>query len=228
MDNETKAAAKTRGFLPQRDKEHFAYRVRIPGGVAAPEQLEALGRIAKRCGDGRLCMTSRFCIELTGIPHDQLDEAEALVHKAGLFAGAMGAKVRPIVCCKATYCQFGQIDAFALVERLDARFYERPAPHKFKINITGCPNNCAKVQLNDIGIMPQKGGYKVFVGGRAGRKLQLGEALSAVVPDDKLEDILEAVLAFYDREAMPKERLATLIERKKAEDTSFTVERILL
>jgi dissimilatory sulfite reductase (desulfoviridin) alpha/beta subunit len=41
---------------------------------------------------------------------------------------------------------------------LDARYYARELPHKFKFGITGCQNNCLKAEENDVGI---KGGIKV-------------------------------------------------------------------
>ena len=33
---------------------------------------------------------------------------------------------------------------------------ERLLPHKFKIAVGGCPNNCVKPNLNDVGIIGQR------------------------------------------------------------------------
>jgi len=71
-----------------------------------------------------------------------------------------GAKVRPIVACKGTVCMFGNIDTQGLAAEIHKRFYigfrQVMLPHKFKIAIGGCPNNCVKPDLNDVGIIGQK------------------------------------------------------------------------
>ena len=74
--------------------------------------------------------------------------------------GGTGSKVRPVVSCKGTTCQYGLIDTFGLSEKLHNIFYEGyhdlTLPHKFKIAVGGCPNNCVKPDLNDLGIIGQR------------------------------------------------------------------------
>ncbi|MFR4430429.1 MAG: hypothetical protein ACLT4D_14210 [Blautia faecis] len=71
-----------------------------------------------------------------------------------------GSKVRPVVSCKGTTCQYGLIDTFGLSEEIHERFYHGYSavklPHKFKIAVGGCPNNCVKPDLNDLGIIGQR------------------------------------------------------------------------
>ena len=68
--------------------------------------------------------------------------------------------MRPVVSCKGTTCQYGLLDTFSLSEKLHERFYlgyhDVVLPHKFKIAVGGCPNNCVKPDLNDIGIIGQR------------------------------------------------------------------------
>lgn len=46
-----------------------------------------------------------------------------------------------------------------MADRIHTRFYkgyhEVKLPHKFKIAVGGCPNNCVKPDLNDFGIIGQ-------------------------------------------------------------------------
>ena len=95
-------------------------------------------------------------MEVQGIPFEKIDEFRAYIEKEGLTTGGTGSKVRPVVSCKGTTCQYGLIDTFALSEEIHERFYEGyrsvKLPHKFKIAVGGCPNNCVKPDLNDIGI----------------------------------------------------------------------------
>lgn len=79
---------------------------------------------------------------------------------AGLETGGTGSKVRPVVSCKGTTCQYGLIDTFAISEEIHERFYKGyhdvKLPHKFKIAVGGCPNNCVKPDLNDLGVIGQR------------------------------------------------------------------------
>jgi len=44
------------------------------------------------------------------------------------------------------------IDAPDFAEAVDREFYGKKVPHKFKVGISGCSNNCLKAEENDIGI----------------------------------------------------------------------------
>ncbi|MHC6178881.1 4Fe-4S dicluster domain-containing protein [Clostridium sp. JNZ X4-2] len=65
-----------------------------------------------------------------------------------------------MVSCKRTTCQYGLIDTYALSEEIHKKFYEGyvdvKLPHKFKIAVGGCPNNCVKPNLNNLGIIGQR------------------------------------------------------------------------
>ncbi|MGI6497384.1 MAG: 4Fe-4S dicluster domain-containing protein [Oscillospiraceae bacterium] len=129
------------------------------GKITAREQM-AVAEGALRYGSGEITMTTRLTLEIQGVPYDKLEELFAFLAENGLETGGTGAKVRPVVSCKGTTCQYGLIDTFALSERLHRQFYQGyrdlVLPHKFKIAVGGCPNNCVKPDLNDIGIVGQK------------------------------------------------------------------------
>ena len=105
-------------------------------------------------------MTTRLTLEIQGVPYDNLDAVFAFLEEAGLETGGTGSKVRPVVSCKGTTCQYGLIDTFELSEKLHQLYYIGyhgvDLPHKFKIAVGGCPNNCVKPNLNDIGIIGQR------------------------------------------------------------------------
>ena len=52
----------------------------------------------------------------------------------------------------AAICPSGCIDTYTLAKELDARYFGRELPHKFKFGVTGCQNNCLKAEENDVGI----------------------------------------------------------------------------
>ncbi|MBQ4574437.1 MAG: 4Fe-4S binding protein [Clostridia bacterium] len=147
---------KGRGFLLNRGTEAFSGRVITAGGSYSAEELEAIAACARLYGNGRVLMTGRLSAEISGIPYDKIEAAEAFLAEHSLFFGGTGAKVRPIPACKGSTCVFGNIDTQALAKELHARFYIGMAqvklPHKFKIAVGGCPNSCMKPSINDVGI----------------------------------------------------------------------------
>ena len=55
--------------------------------------------------------------------YDNLEPLFAFLEEAGLKTGGTGSKVRPVVSCKGTTCQYGLIDTFALSEKLHDLYY---------------------------------------------------------------------------------------------------------
>lgn len=138
----------------------FNVRVITRNGRISAEEQRALAEAAERFGSGYVTMTTRLTQEIQGVPYSRLPELFAFLEAHGLESGGTGPKVRPVVSCKGTTCQYGLIDTFRLSEKIHERFYigchEIKLPHKFKIAVGGCPNNCVKPDLNDLGIVGQR------------------------------------------------------------------------
>ena len=80
-------------------------------------------------------MTSRLTIEIQKVPYENIEPLREFLANAGLETGGTGSKVRPVVSCKGTTCQYGLIDTFHLSEMIHERFYhgygQVKLPHKF-------------------------------------------------------------------------------------------------
>ena len=150
---------KALGFLSNKGTDNFSGRIITVNGKITAAQQKCIGEAAEKFGNGIVTFTTRLTIEVQGIPYDKIDDFCAYIAKAGLVTGGTGSKVRPVVSCKGTTCQYGLIDSFGLSEEIHERFYEGcrtvKLPHKFKIAVGGCPNNCVKPDLNDLGIIGQ-------------------------------------------------------------------------
>ena len=150
---------KLMGFLHNRDTDMFSCRVITGNGTLTAQQLQAVGQIAEKYGNGTCAFTTRMTVEFAGVPYDKIDEVVAELAKYDLTTGGTGAKVRPVTACKGTTCVFGFYDTQALGQKVHDRFYVGMGnvrlPHKFKIAVGGCPNNCIKPDLNDFGIVGQ-------------------------------------------------------------------------
>ncbi|HIS70008.1 MAG TPA: 4Fe-4S binding protein [Candidatus Gallacutalibacter stercoravium] len=160
VNNEDIKRVKAMGFLFNRESEdEFSARVITENGTLTGDQLHNIADAAQRFGNGTAAFTARLTVELPGISYGDIPALQEHLAQAGLETGGTGAKVRPVVACKGTTCVFGQIDTQAIAKQIHDRFYKGygnvALPHKFKIAVGGCPNNCMKPDLNDFGLIGQ-------------------------------------------------------------------------
>jgi precorrin-3B synthase len=100
-------------------------RVRLPGGMITPTQLEALALGAMQFGSSAMELTSRGNIQLRAVSDpDLLAEAVA---KAGLLPSPTHERVRNIVASPLTGRRGGLVDVRTLVAALDAAIQADPA-----------------------------------------------------------------------------------------------------
>ncbi len=268
---------KALGFLSNKGTDHFSGRIITVNGKITAAQQKCIGEAAEKFGNGIVTFTTRLTIEVQGIPYDKIEDFRAYIAKEGLVTGGTGSLVRPVVACKGTTCQYGLLDSFGLSEEIHERFYEGyrtvKLPHKFKIAVGGCPNNCVKPDLNDLGIIGQRipefdedccngckkcsveaacpvgaakvvdgileidqdvcnncgrcvgkchfdaiedgsYGYKIYIGGRWGKKVAQGQALSRVFTSkEEALDVIEKAILLFREQGQTGERFAKTIER---------------
>ena len=138
----------------------FNVRVITRNGRISSEEQHTIAEAAEKFGSGAVTMTTRLTLEIQGVKYENIQPLIDFLAEHGLSTGGTGSFVRPVVSCKGTTCQYGLADTFGLSEKIHERFYVGyhgvTLPHKFKICVGGCPNNCAKPSLNDLGIVGQK------------------------------------------------------------------------
>lgn len=154
---------RVKGLGCLRDKRYpdvFNVRVVTRNGKITTDEHRAIADAADKFGSSSVAMTSRLSLEIQGVKYENIDPLIEFLASHNLQTGGTGALVRPIVSCKGTTCQYGLIDTFSLSEKMHERFYlgyhSVALPHKFKIAVGGCPNNCVKPNLNDLGIIGQR------------------------------------------------------------------------
>jgi len=159
-DQKEKARLKGAGYLPNKDPERCSARIVTPGGVLTSEQSRVLSELADRFGCGKVTITSRLGIEIPGVAYADIEAFEKALAVSGLTVGGTGPKVRPIIACKGTVCTHGIYDTQSMAAAMHERFYvgwhDTKLPHKIKIGLGGCPNNCVKPNINDIGVVGQR------------------------------------------------------------------------
>lgn len=156
------AKLKKNAFRVTKERNITASRIRIPGGHMDAKLLGQIQKIAENYGNGQVHITSRQGFEITGIPFDKVDEVnthlQVLIDELDINQenrkgeGYDASGTRNITACIGNrVCPFGCYDTTAFAQRIEKAIF--PHDLHFKVALTGCPNDCAKVRMHDFGIM---------------------------------------------------------------------------
>jgi NAD(P)H-nitrite reductase large subunit len=201
-----------KGAILQRDGT-YAIAPHLPGGIITdPDLLIKLAETAKKYKCSALKVTSSQRIALVGLKKEDVDAAwQDLDMKPG---AAIGLCVRSVKFCPGTtFCKRGQQDSVGLGTKIDEKFHGMTLPSKFKVGISGCPNQCMDSMMIDFGAIGMPKGFKIYVGGNGGRKPRLGQLLAEELSSEQVFSLLDRVVQFYKDRAKTNERLGDFIER---------------
>jgi nitrite reductase (NADH) large subunit len=183
---------------------------RVAGGEITPDQLIALGQVAKRYGLYSK-ITGAQRVDLFGARLDQLPDVWRELIAAGFESGhAYGKALRTVKSCVgSTWCRYGVQDSVGMAIKLEHRYKGLRSPHKLKGGASGCARECAEAQGKDFGVIATEKGYNLYVCGNGGMKPQHAQLLAADLDDETLIKYLDRFLMFYVRTADRLERTAT-------------------
>ncbi|MGW5445595.1 nitrite/sulfite reductase [Streptomyces asiaticus] len=203
----------------------FAPRVgRVDGAT-----LTKIADLAEAHGSGRLTTTVEQKMIVLDVTEDQVD---SLV--AGLEALDLQVKPSPfrrgtMACTGIEFCKLAIVETKArgswLIDELERRLPEFNEP--ITINLNGCPNACARIQVADIGLKgqlvvddsgQQVEGYQVHLGGALGLEPGFGRKVRGLkVTAAELPDYVERLLRRFQEEREDGERFATWAARAEEE-----------
>ena len=153
MEKVDYSTLKKGGFMRQKQKNNFSLRLAVVGGTLTAENLKKIAEVAEKYGDGHVHLTSRQGVEIPFIKLADIDAVKDALAEGGCRPGVCGPRVRTVTACQGSeICPSGNIDTYDIAKKLDARYFGRELPHKFKFGVTGCQNNCLKAEENDVGI----------------------------------------------------------------------------
>ncbi len=145
--------SKHHGLLEQQQKDFFAVRVRTIAGNLTSAQMRKLADLSDKYGNGQLHITTRQSVEIHWVQEKQLACVFRETHDSGLLLAVRGPRILTTIGCPGiALCKQGVCDTTDLAAQLDALLVGREQPGKTKIALSGCPNSCAKPQINDIGL----------------------------------------------------------------------------
>jgi NAD(P)H-nitrite reductase large subunit len=199
-----------KGAIVQRDKESYAVAPHIPGGLTDAATLRKIAEVAERYGAKALKLTSAQRIALIGLPEEKLDAIWAdLGEKPG---AAIGLCVRSVkICPGIDWCKRGLQDSVAVGLEMDRRYHGLELPWKFKMGVSGCPNDCGEVCIKDVGLIGTGKGWNLMVGGSGGTQPRLAQKLMENLPDADALAAIERIVTWFKSQGR-RCRLGKLVE----------------
>ncbi|MCG7491986.1 nitrite/sulfite reductase [Thalassobius sp. Cn5-15] len=186
----------------------YMLRVAIPYGTLSSDQMRQLALVADKWDKGYGHFTTRQNIQynwpkLPDVP-DILDSlAEVNLHAIQ----TSGNTIRNVTADHFAGAAADEIaDPRPVAELIRQWSTDHPEfqflPRKFKIAITGSPNDRAVTRAHDIGLrMVERdgvAGYEVIVGGGLGRTPVVGKVINEFLPQADLLPYLEAIVSVYN------------------------------
>lgn len=152
-------------FRISKARGETAIRLRVPGGHLEARYLDIIRDLAVRFGNGTVHLTTRQGYEIPGVKLSEIEkvreymremisgiEKESNVILEEPEKGYPAAGTRNISACIGNrVCQFSNSDTTLLAQKIERVIY--PNNYHLKVAITGCPNDCIKAHMNDIGII---------------------------------------------------------------------------
>lgn len=148
-----------------RDRGITALRIRVPGGHLDVKYLDIIKEVAEKFGNGSVHITTRQGFEVPGIPMDKMAEVNALVEpilqgleqEIGVLIESPGegypaAGTRNVsACIGSRVCPYANYNTTELTYKIERIIY--PSDYHVKIAVSGCPNDCIKAHMQDVGVL---------------------------------------------------------------------------
>jgi sulfite reductase (NADPH) hemoprotein beta-component len=214
-------------------------RVAIPYGLLSSAQLRALGSIARRYDRGYGHFTTRQNIQynwpkLEQVP-DILEELAAVEMHAIQTSGNCIRNTTSDHLAGVTPHELEDPRPWCELIRQWSSFHPEFTylPRKFKIAVTGAPQDRAASLVHDVGVHIVRGpdgehGFEILVGGGLGRTPIIGKVIREFLPRRHLLSYLEAVLRVYNlegrRDNLTKARIKILVRSLGLEEFRRRVE----
>jgi nitrite reductase (NADH) large subunit len=187
---------------------------RVAGGEITPDQLIALGQVAKKYALYTK-ITGGQRVDLFGARVEHLPAIWEELIAAGFESGhAYGKALRTVKSCVgSTWCRYGVQDSTAFAIRIENRYKGIRSPHKLKGAVSGCVRECAEAQGKDFGLIATEKGWNVYVCGNGGATPRHADLLVSDVDENTAVRLLDRFLMFYIRTADRLQRTSVWLEK---------------
>ena len=226
------------GIYPQKQGgDAFMMRIKVPGGVLTPEQARVIGQIAvdfangplpnPHFGNNFLDLTTRQDVQMHWIKMENVPEIWRRLEEAGMTTvQACGDSARNVLCCPVSGLGHDEVlDAYPIAQTISDYFTGNREyanlPRKFKLSVTGCVEDCAQAEINDIGMLPARLedgtlGFNVRVGGGLSDGPRMASDIDVFVRPEEAVEITRGIAQVFgelgDRENRWTARMRYLVQ----------------
>lgn len=196
--------------------------------------LTAVADLTARAGSDRIRFTPYQKLVILDIPDALLDDLIAGLDALGLQSRPSHWRRNLMACSGIEFCKLSfaetRVRAQHLVPELERRLEDinSQLDVPITVNINGCPNSCARIQIADIGFKGQMiddghggsvEGFQVHLGGHLGLDAGFGRKLRQhKVTSDELGDYIDRVVRNFVKHRSEGERFAQWVIRAEEDD----------
>ena len=207
------------GMYPQRQGgDAFMMRIKVPGGVLTAAQVREIGVAADAYAEGPddspvfgnryADLTTRQDIQLHWIRIADVPRIWQRFWDVGLTTvQACGDSARNVCSCPVSGIDAKEVvEALPVAQAISAYFTGNREyanlPRKFKISVTGCLEDCARVEINDIGLWPAEQGdgsigFNVLIGGGLSDGERMASDIDVFIRPDQAVELCRGVAQLF-------------------------------
>jgi len=232
------------GLYPQRQGgDAFMLRVKVPGGRMSAAQTRRIGEVVDTFAESpqddpiwgnRYCdLTTRQDIQLHWVRIGDVPKIWDLLDEVGITTvQACGDSARNVLGCPVAGVDRDEVlDASSIAREISEFFTGNREyanlPRKFKLSVTGCREDCAQAEINDIGMWPAHLadgtiGFNLLVGGGLSDGPRMASDIDVFVAPDEAVEVSRAVAQLFgelgNRENRGMSRMRYLVQELGPED----------
>jgi ferredoxin-nitrite reductase len=207
------------GMYPQKQGgDAFMLRIKVPGGVMTAAQVREVGVAADAFAEGPddspvfgnryADLTTRQDIQLHWIRIADVPRIWQRFWEVGLTTvQACGDSARNVCSCPVSGIdQKEVVDAYPVAQAISAFFTGNREyanlPRKWKIAVTGCTEDCARIEINDVGLWPAEHadgsvGFNVLIGGGLSDGERMASDIDVFIRPDQAVDLCRGVAQVF-------------------------------
>jgi sulfite reductase (ferredoxin) len=197
------------GVHPQLDGR-FTVGAKPTVGRLSGTVLSALADAVEAAGGDGIRLTTEQSLVVVGVDAERVDALVEQMRALGLEVDPSTFRRGTMACTGIEYCKLAITETKSTAQHLVAELEDRlpTFDRPLTINVNGCPNSCARIQVADIGLKgvlvpgPDGGdaeGFQVHLGGRLGQEAGFGRTVRGLrVAADDLPDYVERLVTRFD------------------------------
>jgi ferredoxin-nitrite reductase len=226
------------GLYPQRQGgDAFMLRIKAPGGRLEAAQARRIGEVVDSYasapdpsafwGDRYCDLTTRQDVQLHWVHIADVPRIWSLLEEVGITTvQACGDSARNVLSCPVGGVDAHEVlDGSAIAREISDFFTGNREyanlPRKFKLSVTGCVEDCAQAEINDVGLWPARLedgtiGFNLLVGGGLSDGPRMGSDIDVFVAPDQAVEIARAIAQVFgelgNRENRGTSRMRYLVQ----------------